>query len=91
MSYISANLTEEELRTAIEGILFSCSVNVVSCTDSDHQTKLFELAKKLKSLKQDIKLDSISFIKEENYEDEYSTKILSEFGSNVNITTFEHV
>jgi hypothetical protein len=91
MSIINATLTEGELKNAISSLLFSCSVNVVSNTNLEYQTELLQLAKKLKNLKPDIKLTEIQFVKEEDYEDETSPLILEAFGSNIDITTFEHV
>ena len=91
MSTTNVTLTEEELKTAIAGLLFSCSVNIVSDTDLAYQTKLLTLANKLKDLKPDIKLEGIRFIKEESYEDETSPLILESFKNNLDITTFDHV
>jgi hypothetical protein len=91
MSNINVALTEKELQTAISGLLFSCSVNIVSNTNLEHQTDLLQLAKKLKELKPDIKLTDIQFVKEDDYEDETSPLILEAFGSNIEITSFEHV
>lgn len=89
--YINVNLTEEELRTAISGLLFSCSVNVVSNTSLEYQMELFQLAKKLKNLKPDIALSEIQFVKEDDYEDETSSLILESFKDNIEITTFDNV
>jgi hypothetical protein len=91
MSTTNVTLTEEELKTAIAGLLFSCSVNIVSDTDLAYQTKLLTLANKLRDLKPDIKLEGIRFIKEEDYEDETSPLILESFKNNLDITTFDHV
>jgi hypothetical protein len=91
MSNINVALTEEELRTAISGLLFSCSVNVVSNTSVEYQTELLRLAEKLKQLKPDIKLTEVQFIKEENYEDETSSSILDNFKDNIDITSFDFV
>ena len=86
MSTTNVTLTDEELNVAISGLLFSCSVNIVSDTDLAYQTKLLSLAKKLKDLKPDIKLEGIRFIKEEDYEDETSPLILEAFKNNIEIT-----
>ena len=91
MSTTNVSLTNEELEIAISGLLFSCSVNIVSDTNSEYQHKLLSLAKKLKDVKPDIKLDSINFLKEDSYEDETSAEILETFKNNIEITTFEHV
>ena len=91
MSTTNVSLTNEELEIAISGLLFSCSVNIVSETNSEYQHKLLSLAKKLKDVKPDIKLDSINFLKEDSYEDETSAEILETFKNNIEITTFEHV
>jgi hypothetical protein len=91
MSNINVTLTEKELETAISGLLFSCSVNVVSNTDLSYQEHLFDLAKKLKELKPDIKLNDIQFVKEQDYEDLISEKVLNTFQNNLETTTFECV
>jgi hypothetical protein len=91
MSNIDVTLTEEELKTAITGLLFSCSVNVVSNTDLSYQERLFNLATKLKNLKRDVKLEDIQFIKEQDYEDSISERILNNFENNIEVTTFDHV
>jgi hypothetical protein len=91
MSNIKVDLTERELQTAISGLLFSCSVNVVSNTNLEYQTELLQLAKKFKQLKPEIKLSDIQFVKEEDYEDEISPLIMEEFAGNIEITTFDHV
>ncbi len=91
MSNINVALTEKELQTAISGLLFSCSVNVVSNTNLEYQTELLQLAKMLKDLKPDIKLTEIQFVKEEDYEDETSPLILEAFKSNIEITSFDCV
>lgn len=91
MSTVNITLTEKEIETAISGLLFSCSVNITSNTDSDYQLELLTLAKKLKNLKPDIKLCNIQFLKEENYEDTTSSEILEHFNNNIEITTFDNV
>jgi hypothetical protein len=91
MSNINIALTEKELEMAISSLLFSCSVNVVSNTDFSYQELLFSLAKKLKDLKPDVKLPDIQFIKEQDYEDSISEKLLNSFQDNLSITTFEGV
>lgn len=91
MSEINITLTEKELSTAITGLLFSCSVNVVSNTSQEYQTELFHLAQKLKELKPDIKLTDIEFVKEEDYEDEISSLLLEAFKDNMEITTFDRI
>lgn len=91
MSNINVALTEKELQTAISGLLFSCSVNVVSNTNLEYQTELLHLAKKLKDLKPDVKLTEIQFVKEDDYEDETSPLILEAFKGNIEITSFDWV
>ena len=91
MPTTNINLTDEEMETAISGLLFSCSVNVVSDTDLAYQTKLLNLAKKLREAKPDVKLNSVRFIQEESYEDETSPDILNTFKNNIEITTFDYV
>lgn len=91
MSNINISLTEKELGTAISGLLFSCSVNVVSNTSKDFQQELFDLAKKLKTLCENVKLENVQFLKEENYEDETSENILEAFKDNIQTITFEEI
>lgn len=91
MSNVNITLTEKELETAISGLLFSCSVNVVSNTDKEFQTELLNLAKKLQQLNPEVKLGNIQFLKEENYEDETSEQILRDFEENIETITFEQI
>ena len=85
---ITIEMTEKQLATVISGLLFSCSVNVVSNTNEEYQRELFDLAKKLKMIKVDIKLDEIQFLEEEDYEDSLSKDLLSEFEDNMEVITF---
>lgn len=91
MPSINVALTEEELKTAISGLLFSCSVNVVSNTDKDFQVSLLSLAAKLKELSPEVQLENIQFLKEDNYEDEISQVIFDTFHNNLSVTTFSEV
>lgn len=88
---ISISLTEKQLELIISGLLFSCSVNVVSNTTQEYQTELYTLAQELKQLKPDIKLDDIQFLREDNYEDALSPLIFEDFGSNMKILTFDQI
>lgn len=91
MSNVNITLTEKELKTAISGLLFSCSVNVVSNTNKDFQLELLDLAKKLKDINPDVKLENVQFLREENYEDETSEGILETFKNNIEVITFEQI
>lgn len=91
MSTVNVTLTKEELETAISGLLFSCSVNVVSNTDLSYQERLLDLAKKLKDFDTSVKLNDIQFIQEQDYEDAISERILEHFKNNIEITSFEGV
>jgi len=91
MSTVNVTLTKEELKTAISGLLFSCSVNVVSNTDLSYQERLLDLAKKLKDFDTSVKLNDIQFIQEQDYEDAISERILEHFKNNIEITSFEGV
>jgi len=89
---ITLNLTEQELATTISGLLFSCSVNVVSNCNEEYQTELYDLAKKLKSYKVDIQLPEIQLLKEENYEDKISERLVEDFKQNLKtIVSFEEI
>lgn len=88
---LKIEMQEEELASVISSLLFSCSVSVVSNTNEEYQTELFNLAKSLKQIKPDIKLDNIQFLKEDYYEDLISSEVFKEFKDNMEITTFEHV
>jgi enoyl-[acyl-carrier-protein] reductase (NADH) len=91
MSNINLTLTEQELETVISGLLFSCSVNVVSNTDLGYQEQLLNVATKLKDIKPDIKLHDIQFVQEQDYEDLISEKVLTNFKENLEITSFDCV
>lgn len=88
---ITLTLTEKQLETIISGLLFSCSVNVVSNTNQEYQQELFNLAKDLKQIKPDIALTEIQFLKEDNYEDSLSVEVFQEFGDNMTILSFDQV
>lgn len=88
---ITLTLTERQLATIVSGLLFSCSVNVVSNTNEEYQHELFQLAQTIKSAYPAIKLEDIQFIKEDNYEDELSPLVYLEFGDNMELLTFEQV
>ena len=88
---INISLTEHQLATAISGLLFSCSVNVVSNTNSEYQNDMFQLAKELKRVSPNIKLNDVQFLKETDYEDSISHELLSEFKANMEIITFEQI
>ena len=88
---INLTLTEKQLSTIVSGLLFSCSVNVVSNTNEEYARDLFDLAKLIKSAMPELKLEDVQFLKEENYEDSISQEVLSEFGSNMTILSFEEV
>ena len=88
---ITLTLTERQLATIVSGLLFSCSVNVVSNTNEEYQRELFELAKVLKSGYSSIKLSDVQFLKEDYYEDDLSSLVFDEFGSNMEILTFDQV
>ena len=83
-------LTEDGLASVISALLFSCSVNVTSNTDEEYQQELFAVAKQLKKIKPDIKLDNIQFLKEDDYEDSISAELLEEFKSNLEVSSFDN-
>jgi len=91
MSNINISLTEKELETAISGLLFSCSVNVVSNTDKEFQINLLSLATKLKENLPNVQLENLQFLKEEDYEDEISQVLFDTFNTNMKVVTFEQV
>jgi len=91
MPNINISLTESELETVISGLLFSCSVNVVSNTDKDFQINLLTIATKLKDTLPNIQLENIQFLKEDNYEDEISQILFDKFNTNIKVVTFDEV
>lgn len=88
---ITISLTEKQFATIMSGLLFSCSVNVVSNTNEEYQRELFELAKQLKEVYPNIKLSDIQFIKEDNYEDSLSPEVFKEFGTNMDLLALAQV
>lgn len=88
MSNINLNLTKEELAATISALLFSSSVNVVSDTSEEFQTKLVGIAKKLKESCPNIQLNDVRFIVEEDYQEKCSEDILKEFATNIKTTDF---
>ena len=88
---VTIEMTEKQLATAISGLLFSCSVNVVSTTHQEYQKELFELAKLLKTVNPDIKLTEIQFLEDVDYEDSLSTEVMEAFKGNVEVITFTQI
>jgi hypothetical protein len=91
LSNINISLSEHELEATISGLLFSCSVNVVSNTSFEYQKQLLDIAEKLKTFKPDIRLTNVQFVEEENYEDSISETVLNKFKNNIEVTTFDCV
>jgi hypothetical protein len=91
MRSFNINLSEEELNVVISSLLFSSSVNIISESNRTYPLQLIDVAKKLKGYYPDIKLNSIQFIQEDNYEEEWSDDVLQNFKSNLSITNFENV
>jgi hypothetical protein len=91
MSTVNMTLTKEELKIAISALLFSCSINVVSNTHLDYQEHLLNLAQKLKKLDPELKLTDVQFVKEEDYEEAISERILKEFEPNIEIVSFDNI
>lgn len=89
MTNIQLNLSEKEFAALLSAVLFSCSVNVVSEVTEEFNEELVTLAKTLKAVKPDIKLDHIEFIEEDNYEDNCSALLLEEFKNNLKVVKFD--
>ena len=87
---LNITLTEDNLASIISALLFSCSVNVTSNTDEEYQQELFAVAKELKKVKPNIKLDNIQFLKEDDYEDSISAELLEEFKNNLEVSSFDN-
>ena len=93
-AYYTLEVTEKQLSTIISGLLFSCSVNIVSntyTTNEEYVKELYQLAKKLKNIKPDIKLDGIQFLEETHYGDTMSNEILVEFEPNIEVITLQEL
>jgi hypothetical protein len=88
---ITISLSEEEFSTILSALLFSCSINIVSSTTKEYQEKLFELAKKIKGYKPNVKLTDIQFLQEENYEDVISSNLIKDFKCNIETIAFENI
>lgn len=92
--YIQLEVTEQQLASIISGLLFSCSVNIISesaTSNEQYISEIYELAKKLKNIKPDIALEGIQFLEETHYEDNLSSDILREFEGNIQVITFEEL
>jgi len=88
---IQLQISERQLATIISGLLFSCSVNIVSETNKEYQKELYAMAKTLKEKKPDIKLEQIQYVDEENYKDEFSEEIKKDFDGNIEVVEFSKV
>lgn len=92
--YITIEVTEKQLASVISGLLFSCSVNIVSdshASNVEYVAEIFELARKLKNIKPDISLDNIQFIEEAHYEESISKDILKEFEGNIQVVSINEL
>lgn len=88
---ININLEEKELEVLISSLLFYSSVNIVSDSNNNFQKNALDLALKLKEHQPEIKLEQIQFLKEQEYEDEWSESILTGFKDNIKTVTFDEV
>ena len=88
---ITIEMTEKQLATVISGLLFSCSVNVVSSTNEEYQRELFNLACLLKSIKPDIQLSDVQFLKEDHYEDSLSADVIKQFETNIELIKIDEL
>lgn len=91
MKHINLTLNETEYKAILSSLLFACSVNVVSETNEEFQNTIFECAKKIKKQNPDVLLEQIQFIVEDNYEDQCSAEILSEFSNNLKTVSFDNI
>lgn len=82
---ITLELDENELKHLISSLLFQGSVNVVSNINKEEIKEIYQLALKIKEKIPTIKLDYVSFIDEECFEDEASPLILENFKDNIEI------
>lgn len=91
MKHINLTLNETEYKAILSSLLFACSVNVVSETSEEFQNTIFECAKKIKKQHPEVFLDQIQFIVEDNYEEQCSAELLTEFGTNLKTVSFDNV
>ncbi len=85
-------LSNHEVETVVSALLFTSSVNVVANnTDPLFQQSLIETAKRLKQECPDLKLKNVQFIKEDNYEDQYTVDIYENFKDTLEVTTFKGI
>ena len=92
--YYTLEVTENQLATIISGLLFSCSVNIVSnsyATNEEYVKDLYSPATKLKNIKPDISLTGIQFLEETQYEDVMSGEILRDFEHNIEVISIEEL
>jgi hypothetical protein len=85
------NLSESEIEILISSLLFSSSVNVIIKSETQDCIKYIELAENLKKYKNNLELKDIQFIKEEKYEDEWSSRLYSNFKDSMEVITFNDI
>jgi ABC-type thiamine transport system ATPase subunit len=88
MKYYNVKVDEEELKTIISSLLFSCSINIVPDYSFEGQQQNIFLAKALLKHKPDLFLDQINFLKEDDYAEEITPCVYEAFKDNMNVVTF---
>ena len=88
---LNTPLSKKDLEVVIEALLFASTVHIVSDVHEKHCSEQFELAKRLKTLCPDIKLNNVQFLIDENYEEPWTESILNEFKDNMKVVDFKNV
>ena len=77
------SLSKKELSLIIETLLFSSSVNIGAEWEEKDYDTMVDLALKLESNIQNTDLKNITFFVEENYNDNWTVKLLNKFKGKV--------
>jgi hypothetical protein len=89
---MNLTLTHQEINHIVEALLFSSSVSVGADWHKEDCESMLQIALYLKEVTEDnLKLENINFLKEEDYEDTCSEKILEEFGSKLEVYSLDNI
>lgn len=89
-SSVVVSLTEKQISTIVQSLLFSSSVNIGANWNETDYTAMVKLATSLRELHPTLDLDKICFYQEENYEDKWSPSILDSFKEYLNIVELQN-
>lgn len=79
ITYGINSLSEEEVKSILEALLYSSSVDVCSCWYDEHVLKMAELSKKIRTMFPDMILENVFVFDDENAAKDVHTDELLKF------------